>query len=187
MKCGRKKTVAKRRLDFEFIKNGFAKKGCVLLSDRYMNTSTLLDYICSCGNQTRTTWSNFQRREGCSICSIKRSRGELKIEKILDLKEIEYISEYRADSCRDKRIIPFDFAIKNDSFLLGLIEYDGKQHFEPIEFFGGETALKETQRHDQIKTDYCVKNSIPLLRIPYTEFNNVENTVSAFLTTIEAV
>jgi len=186
-KCGIEKVAEKRRLPFADVKNGSEANGCVLLSTEYINANTVLDYICECGNIAQSTWSNFQKRPGCSICSIKRSRGELKIEKILDSKKIKYISEYRIDDCRDKRTIPFDFAIKNDSFLLGLIEYDGRQHFEPIEFFGGETSLKIAQRHDKIKTDYCIENNIDLLRIPCTEFNNIDSILGEFLMKIEVI
>jgi len=54
-----------------------------------------------------------------------------------------------------------------------LIEYDGKQHFLPYYKFGGEKALKLTQEKDKIKNEYC-KNIIDLLRISYTQINDIE-------------
>ena len=55
--------------------------------------------------------------------------------------------------------------------LLYLIEYDGKQHFKPIEWFGGAENFKKQQRRDKIKDNYCQLHNIPLLRLPYTLSN----------------
>lgn len=46
-----------------------------------------------------------------------------------------------------------------------LIEYDGEQHEQSIEFFGGASKLEKIERYDQIKDQYCRENGIPLLRI----------------------
>ena len=34
--------------------------------------------------------------------------------------------------------------------------------------------MKNTQQRDQIKTQYCKDNNIPLIRIPYWEKDNME-------------
>lgn len=49
-----------------------------------------------------------------------------------------------------------------------VIEYDGRQHFQGYDYFGGEEAYKIRHRHDLIKNKYCEDNNINLLRIPYT-------------------
>ena len=72
--------------------------------------------------------------------------------------------------------MPFDFYLPDFNIL---IEYDGQQHFKPIDFAGKgeEWAIKnmlETQRRDNIKTQYCKDNNIKLIRIPYFEFENIE-------------
>lgn len=43
------------------------------------------------------------------------------------------------------------------------IECQGRQHFESIDFFGGEKGLKETIERDKIKKELCEKNNIKLL------------------------
>ena len=55
-----------------------------------------------------------------------------------------------------------------------LIEYDGIHHFQPVDYFGGLESLKETKRNDKIKNRYCKKNRIPLIRVSYTYFENIE-------------
>ena len=53
------------------------------------------------------------------------------------------------------------------------IEYDGKQHFEPIKHYGGDIAFAELKKRDEIKNEYCKANNITLLRIPYWEYDNI--------------
>ena len=69
----------------------------------------------------------------------------------------------------------FDFAIFNsDGTLLKLIEFDGEQHFNAVELFGGEEQLKIQQERDKNKNEYCKKHNIPLLRIPYYDFDKMD-------------
>ena len=49
-----------------------------------------------------------------------------------------------------------------------MIEYDGEQHFKPIEYFGGEEAYQNRIKNDEIKNEYCKMHKINLIRIPYT-------------------
>ena len=43
------------------------------------------------------------------------------------------------------------------------IEYQGLQHFEAIEFFGGKEALEDNQRRDQFKRFMCKSRGIKLI------------------------
>ena len=52
---------------------------------------------------------------------------------------------------------------------MALIEYQGEQHYKPVEFFGGREKLKLQQINDDIKRTYCRVNNIPLIEIPYWE------------------
>ena len=101
---------------------------------------------------------------GCRI----QSAGEEYIEGILNDMKVEFETQYTFADCKYINLLRFDFAIIQNGKLLGLIEYDGKQHFEPIEFFGGQEGFEETKRRDAIKNAYCKSNDIPLLRLPYT-------------------
>ena len=49
------------------------------------------------------------------------------------------------------------------------IEYDGEQHFRPIEFFGGIESFKNLILKDELKNLYCQENNLSLLRISYKE------------------
>ncbi len=125
-------------------------------------------------------------KNGCPNCH-KPSRGEAKICSILQKHNQSFLQQYRTN-CRDKKPLPFDFCINHPNKIL-LIEYQGREHYELVNFGGRMTIEKMekqfavTKHHDQIKTDYCIKNNIPLLCIPYWEFKNIEKIVLDFLKT----
>ncbi len=106
---------------------------------------------------------------GCKKCSI--SKGELLISNFLDNENIKYNQEYCFNNCKNKKQLPFDFYIKE---LNTCIEFDGEQHFNSVEYFGGEKKLKYIQRNDEIKNTFCKNNDIKLIRIPYTEIRNID-------------
>lgn len=69
-----------------------------------------------------------------------------------------------------KGLLKFDFAILDSSeSLIALIEYQGEQHFQPIEFFGGKKKFEMQQYNDELKRVYCANKGIPLIEIPYWE------------------
>ena len=77
---------------------------------------------------------------------------------------MKYKQEYIFNDCRDTNPLPFDFAIEDKNGRAYLLEYDGGQHFEEISHWG---KLEDRRKHDLIKNQYCFKNNIRLIRIPY--------------------
>lgn len=66
-----------------------------------------------------------------------------------------------------------------DIYIPGLelaIEYMGKQHYEPVEFFGGEERYRETKKRDKVKKMKCTKNDVSLIRYKYNEPITVNHT-----------
>jgi hypothetical protein len=106
---------------------------------------------------------------GCPNCDM--SQGELKVKSYLIKNFIKYISEFSFDNCRYKRVLPFDFYLEEYNIC---IEYQGKQHYTPLKYFGGEETFNIQKIKDKIKYDYCENNNIPLIIIPYWEYNNIE-------------
>jgi hypothetical protein len=131
------------------------------------------------------------------ICENKRcdcepngrsSTGEKIILNYLVSHNLKYKSEHSFNDCTHIGNLFFDFAIfnaKEDVKLL--IEFDGKQHFEPIRWFGGEENFKRQQIRDEIKNKYCKDNKIPLLRIPYWKQNNIGKILKEELTKLNII
>lgn len=138
-----------------------------------------------CRKEFVTTPDNFLSNPSCPIC--RESVGEARIRRFLESFEINFKSQRRFSDCRDVNPLAFDFALTDSKGnVIGLIEYDGKQHFESIDFFGGEEGLKKNKVRDEIKNKYCINNQIPLLRIPYWEQKDIEMLLWTFIYSIES-
>lgn len=139
-----------------------------------------------CSNEVFPGTRSF-RAIDCGL-SAKLSKGELKIANLFEKNEFKYEIEYCfEDLFNPLTNIPlyFDFAIYGHGEIVCLIEYQGHYHYKPIFFDGAKTIsleqanlnLKSQQYRDQLKRDYCKENNIPLIEIPYWEFEagNLEN------------
>lgn len=55
------------------------------------------------------------------------------------------------------------------------IEYQGIQHYLPVEFFGGEEALSQRRDLDRVKKELCTANDVQLIEWPYSVDPTVKN------------
>jgi len=115
---------------------------------------------------------NHLRGAGCPDCFV-RSHGEDCIVKWLDSQGIKYEREKKFSDCKDKKELPFDFWLPEHNLC---IEFQGKQHFLPQGYYGGEEKLQYIQQHDQIKRDYCEQRGIKFIEIRYDE--NIEEVLN---------
>ena len=79
---------------------------------------------------------------------MRASRGEIKIEEILQQAGMNFTEEYSFPDLISSsgRPLRFDFAVFNDDGSLDfLIEYQGIQHYEPKSKFGGYSGLHKQQ------------------------------------------
>lgn len=131
--------------------------------------NTYVNIICPEHGIFKQLAKNHRCGMGCKKCN--QSKGESKIKKYLDLTGIKYITEYKFSDCIDKAELPFDFAVFNkDGTIRCLIEYQGKQHFDVVRFWGRtQKDLQEQQRRDQLKRDYCLAHNYCLLEVSYKQ------------------
>lgn len=180
-KCSAIEGSKKKRLKIEYVKSEIEKENYKLISTEYVSNRTKLKIKhCKCGHEFEMCFDMFQRGNRCPYCY--NSKGENKIKKWLELNNIKYKEQYIFEDLRGIGGGPlrFDFAIFKDGDLTMLIEYDGELHYNPFrKDKNSQMKLQKVQKHDQIKNDYCKDNNIKLLRIKYTEFNNIENILQA--------
>ena len=127
---------------------------------------------CDCGNITIVSSNSLRSGNTQSCGCIGKSKGEWKIEELLTKNNIIFTKEFPVIT--KNRRFRFDFAIFKDNQLLYFIEYNGEQHYYPIDFFGGEEYFKYIQENDLIKEQYCIENNIPLIKIKYTQYKNLK-------------
>jgi len=80
------------------------------------------------------------------------------------------------DDCYSINKLPYDFFIPKFNMC---VEFDGIQHFKPVEIFGGVSEFENLKIRDNIKNEYCRDNGIILYRIKYTD-NVVDKLDSIF-------
>jgi hypothetical protein len=103
---------------------------------------------------------------------MKSSRGEIKISEILDMNDIVYQEEYSFDGLNSQngRALRFDFCVFDDDGKIDfLIEYQGKQHYQPVSKYGGTRGYYQQQFNDNQKRRFCALHNLKLIEIPYTE------------------
>lgn len=142
--------------------------------------STIIEFECPIHGIQKVYWTNFSKRKRCPKCNKYNKQDSLltlKVGKFLKENNINYLREYKFDECKVKRKLPFDFYLPKINVC---IEVQGKQHYKES-YFGGwskEVAiqkLKETKYHDFIKREFCRKNKIKLIEIPYWSDDKEEN------------
>ena len=69
----------------------------------------------------------------------------------------------------------YDFAILKDEKIYCFIEYDGVLHFKKDEYHGwnNKENWEKTKANDCIKNKYALEKNIPLIRIPYWDFEKI--------------
>lgn len=129
---------------------------------------------CKCGNELDVSRDSLikGKRQCCDLCLDGKSIGENNIRKILFDNKIKFKPEQTFSDLRgiNNGVVRFDFGIYENDKLIRIVEFDGEFHYVTIDIWNSE----ETKQNDKIKTDYCIKNNIPLVRIPYWERDNID-------------
>ena len=170
-KCG-DLIVPNRKSLTDFLNNSKIVHGDKYNYDKVDYKGANTDVIITCskhGDFTQTPSKHINAEQGCPSCN--ESKGEKLVNDLLLKNKIQLVRQKRFLDCvntlgKKKCLpLPFDFYLPD---LNTCIEYDGEQHYKPVMTFGGEEAFKRLQGRDKIKDEYCKKNGIKLIRIPYT-------------------
>lgn len=137
------------------------------------HTHKKVKWICSNCNQEYFASPHHRTsadKTGCPYCK-RQSKGECEVKKILDdynveYKEQEWFNDLKGITGRPLR---YDFTIYKDNIWIGSIEFNGKQHYEPVSVFGGEKQFNIQKQHDLMKIQYNLEHHIPILVIQYKQ------------------
>lgn len=162
--CQKKLIDRKRHLRFA---RRLKKFGKVELRENYISqtkTRKIQVKCLKCGFVWHASSSALNTGHGCHKCN--SSNGEHIIHQILDKYHISFVYSYKVNDLRDKYELHYDFYVPDQKLL---IEYQGLQHYEPIDYFGGKDKFKIQQKHDQMKREYAKEHGYKLIEVPYTE------------------
>lgn len=106
---------------------------------------------------------------------VKRSKGEALLRSLFTKMSIRFIPEYSFDDCVNPNTgmhLKFDFYLPDYNCC---IEHDGEQHFKGWrKCWDFKSSLQQIQFRDGIKNQYCKEKGILLIRIPYTDYNKLD-------------
>lgn len=125
-----------------------------------------------CNYEYEVVPNSFLSGSRCPNCN--ESKGERKIKEWLQENNLKFNSQYEFENLKGLggKNLKFDFALHStNGEHLTLIEYDGEFHFKNV--YDGDEHKKIVE-HDKRKNNYCRKNSIPLFRIPFWKFADIE-------------
>jgi len=101
------------------------------------------------------------------------SRGEIKVKEILEQAGLLFEQQYIFPdlTTTSGKPLRFDFAVFDDDGELDfVIEYNGEQHYTAVDAYGGGRKLAQQKYNDTQKLRYCSRKSIPLVIIPYYDY-----------------
>lgn len=170
--CRHKELLSKRTL----INLKGQRFGKLLVIEQSTSHNGHAKWLCQCDCGTTKEISaesllhNNTRSCGCETSSI----GENIIKALLLSSNYDFKEQVTFSDCLSPLGKPFrfDFGIYSNGKLIRLIEYDGEFHYKTSSI----SSIKDLQtrkNYDKIKTEYCLSHSIPLIRIPYWERNNI--------------
>ena len=156
---------SKRASELQFkdeTNNRYGKLTVVSLGQKH--PKAIWKCLCDCGKYKKVKGIDL-RSGNTKSCGCLLSWPEEEISKILEEINVIYQRQYSFNDLFSQKGNPlrFDFAILKDNSVIGLIEYNGEQHYKSIDFYGGESGLKKQQERDRFKEEYCKTKNIPLL------------------------
>lgn len=196
--CGR--TTSVRAYALKNKNKGVKSCGCLLNESRYNKIKKLdgqkfghllvikrdfsiddgrVRYLCECDCKNKTQvviLADNLKRGHTTSCGCIRSKGENKISEILNKNNIEFKREFSFEDLKtDKNTsLRFDFAIFKNKKLFCLLECQGIQHYNVVDFFGGHEKFQQQQNYDSLKRDYCKEKNIKLIEIPYWDYDKID-------------
>lgn len=179
-KCGKEqinKTSGKQLTQEQFISRVNNIEGLSFEKTVYKSKRDSVIVTCEKHGDYEVNAELLLKGHGCRKCSSVNSKGEKEVRKILKSLGIDFVEQAKFPDClgESNRRLMFDFFIPSKNLC---IEYDGKQHFTEVEYWGGKEGLEKRQLNDQIKTKFCKQKQINLLRLSYKD--NIEEELNKF-------
>lgn len=132
--------------------------------DMRKNGGTVWKCRCDCGNicYIRQGALGYTASCGCVV-----SKGENQVANILESLGVKFKRQKTFKNCinpKTNKSLRFDFYLPDYNYC---IEFNGEQHYHPIQYFGGEEGLYKVQYRDNLKKKFCLDNGIIYIELAY--------------------
>lgn len=161
-KCNKKMRITNEEIDERLIDRKIKR-----ITKEVKNCMSVLTWKCEVCNNMWDASVNaiLNNGTGCPVCKNKTEKivkdiivKNLQFDKFIHQKRLQF----------NNRNYYVDFYLENGDKKFA-IEYNGKQHYEPIEYWGGERSFKKQQKRDEELREYCKNKNITLIEIHYKE------------------
>lgn len=136
-----------------------------------------------CNREFHATPHNVLQGSRCPYCT--KSKGEELVRGCLEKYHIDYQSQKKFDGLIGVggRNLSYDFYLPNHNLL---IEFQGRGHYEPVQFqnrerLSAEEQFVKQQEHDKRKRQYASDNGYILLEISYTQMNDIPEIIGGII------
>lgn len=178
--CSKQSTInARRGNKGKFVNSARKVHGDNYSKVNYINSRTKVCIICPKHGEFWQKPNNHLQGQNCPRC--KNSKGEDKVSQVLDSLKITYIKQYQINTIFKNHKIIVDFYFQYNGIKY-IIEYNGIQHYMPIERFGGAVQFNYQKARDEYLRHFCMINYINLIEIPYTiKISDIEEIINTNL------
>lgn len=148
------------------------------LIDAYYNDQTNIRIKhMECGNILYMRPNNFMNGTRCRYC--KQPKGERILQDYFLQEGFATESQKTFPDLKNVFCLSYDFYLIDYGIL---IEYQGEQHYRPIEYFGGEESFLKQIKRDEMKRAYAKENGYSLIEVPYTY--DTKESIKEFMDTL---
>lgn len=138
----------------------------------YKNAHNKLDVKCKTGHTFSISYNNLKANKWCPDCCPNRMEIVAKC-------CMEYIFNKKFSKVRPDWLDGLELDMYSEELKLA-VEYNGKQHYEFVEYFHKTNDnFKKQQKRDTKKIALCEKRNVELIVIPYNKAN--ENTIYHYI------
>lgn len=179
-KCQYEKTSKMNKFTTEdFINNAIKIHGNKYIYSlvEYNGYENKVNIICNKHGKFKQSPHSHLSGAGCPSC--KESRGEKRITEFLLKNNINYQKQVSFNGLvGDVNPLVYDFYLPEYKLI---VEFDGIQHYKPINYFGGIKKFIKQKDYDRKKIDFVINNGFKLLKLSYQTLPYVEEALECEL------
>lgn len=170
--CKKQEVKQYNKLDLEYWIKYCKDKDIEVLSNKYKNARTALHLKCKiCSCEFHNSPCNIKAGSGCPKCNNATSKVEEKVREIFESKFGKLFPSIRPNFMKNPKT---KMNLELDGYCEELklaFEYDGEFHYKENPY--RSEGLQKRKELDRLKDMLCKKNKVKLIRIPYTEKDNL--------------